>query len=121
VAAILLWPGPVLATFALVIACSPFVVDVLGTLARRALDGEPLTRPHRRHLYQLAVRSGYSHTRVALAYLAWMAAGGAGVAALGVGVKDYGMAAALLLALNTGLWWVATHRFEKHLRKEGRW
>jgi UDP-N-acetylmuramyl pentapeptide phosphotransferase/UDP-N-acetylglucosamine-1-phosphate transferase len=58
----------------------PFAVDVLGTLARRALDGEPLASAHRRHLYQLAVRSGYSHARVALAYGAMAMILGAGVA-----------------------------------------
>lgn len=120
-AALILWSFPMQISFVLVLACSPFMIDVLGTLARRARDGEPLIRPHRRHLYQLAVRRGYSHARVALTYLVWMIASGAGVAALGIGTTEYGVAAVILLVLNTGLWWVATGHFEKHLRKEGRW
>lgn len=73
-------PVPV---WALLAASLPFAIDVLATLGRRALDGEPLTRAHRRHLYQLAVRKGYSHARVALAYAGLGAALGSGVAMIG--------------------------------------
>lgn len=68
--------GP--AVFPLLAACAPFVVDVLGTLAQRARDGERLASAHRRHLYQRLVQCGYSHARVTAAYAgAMLAAGGA--------------------------------------------
>jgi UDP-N-acetylmuramyl pentapeptide phosphotransferase/UDP-N-acetylglucosamine-1-phosphate transferase len=121
ITALLLWPAALPATLAAAAAASPFVVDVLGTLARRAREGERLTLAHRRHLYQLAVRTGYSHARVALAYLAWMVASGACVATLGVGDTRARLLAMLVLGANAGLWWVATDRFERRLRKEGRW
>ena len=39
--------------------------DAVFTLVRRALAGRPVSRPHRTHLYQMAVRSGVSPARVA--------------------------------------------------------
>ena len=71
------------AVWALLAAILPFAIDVLATLLRRALDGERLASAHRRHLYQLAVRKGYSHARVALAYAGLGAALGLGVAMIG--------------------------------------
>jgi UDP-N-acetylmuramyl pentapeptide phosphotransferase/UDP-N-acetylglucosamine-1-phosphate transferase len=44
------------------------LVDSGLTLARRAFRGKAVWRAHREHLYQYAVRRGYSHTRVCLAY-----------------------------------------------------
>lgn len=87
--------------WALSAACLPFAVDVLGTLARRALDGEPLASAHRRHLYQLMVRCGYSHARVALAYGSAAAILGAGVAMVvrkhdGVGPVAFAVALVLV-------------------------
>lgn len=107
--------------WALLAACLPFSIDVLATLLRRACDGEPLATAHRRHLYQLAVRRGYSHGRVALAY------GGLG-AALGYGVgmigrEGEGMAAAACgvaaLAL-TLLWTLVRRRWAPGLEGEAR-
>ncbi len=47
-----------------------FVVDATLTLFRRAARGERLHEAHRRHAYQRAVQSGWSHARVAAAVLA---------------------------------------------------
>lgn len=43
-----------------------FVVDATGTLAWRTIEGYRWSEAHRNHVYQLAVRSGLSHDRVAL-------------------------------------------------------
>lgn len=118
-ASLLLVSAPHPASIVAAAAASPFLVDVLGTLARRARDGERLTQAHRRHLYQLAVRSGYSHARVALAYAAWMAASGAGVV-LFQGAGAAPAVAAGIVLLNAAAWWMAARRFEKRLREEGR-
>lgn len=42
------------------------IYDTIFTLIRRALKGENLLEAHRDHLYQLLVRSGYTHREVAL-------------------------------------------------------
>lgn len=47
----------------------PFYADEIITMAERIQDGEGLTRPHRRHLYQvLANEYGYEHWKVSLGY-----------------------------------------------------
>ncbi len=43
-----------------------FVVDATATLVYRTIKGHPWSEAHRTHVYQLAVRSGLSHDRVAL-------------------------------------------------------
>lgn len=62
-----LWPPtfPILAFF-------PFLFDASFTLLRRVLRGERFWRPHREHLYQLAVRQGIGHREVALGGYALM-------------------------------------------------
>src|SRR5262249_54876167 len=50
--------------------------DVGFTLVRRALAGEPLTRPHRGHLYQVAQRSGVPAATVTLVHWGFAAFGG---------------------------------------------
>lgn len=40
------------------------IYDAAFTFTRRGLDGKNLAEAHREHLYQLLVRSGYSHRRV---------------------------------------------------------
>ena len=58
----------------------PFYLDELSTMALRLRDGEPLTRPHRRHLYQLlANEMGIPHARVALGYAAAQAVMGTSI------------------------------------------
>jgi len=50
--------------------------DVAFTLVRRALAGEPLTRPHRGHLYQVAHRAGMDARRVAAMHWLFAVLGG---------------------------------------------
>ncbi len=59
--------GPVLVPLTL---CLPILIDVLMTLAWRAKRGRPLMQAHRDHAYQLLLRSGWSHERVAKLW--WM-------------------------------------------------
>jgi len=49
----------------------PILADVLLTLAYRARKGRPLLEAHRDHLYQVGLRAGLSHTRIAMIY--WIA------------------------------------------------
>ncbi len=47
----------------------PFYVDELTTMVVRLKEGEKLTRPHRRHLYQLLANEfGISHWKVSVGY-----------------------------------------------------
>jgi Fuc2NAc and GlcNAc transferase len=47
----------------------PFYVDELTTLFVRLKDGDKLTRPHRKHLYQLLTNEyGITHWKVSLSY-----------------------------------------------------
>lgn len=48
----------------------PFLADVLLTMFRRARHKQNLLTPHRTHLYQRLIQSGYSHLRVASIYIA---------------------------------------------------
>jgi UDP-N-acetylmuramyl pentapeptide phosphotransferase/UDP-N-acetylglucosamine-1-phosphate transferase len=103
-----------------VAAASPFLVDVLGTLAQRAALRERLTTPHRRHLYQRAVRSGYSHTRVAVGYAAWiLTSGGVAMAIQALGGAPLVSLAPVLL-INALLWWSVSRRFTATPTTEGR-
>ncbi|OYX31619.1 MAG: hypothetical protein B7Y99_09840 [Caulobacterales bacterium 32-69-10] len=72
--------GPVSVYFA-PLALTPFLVDVLLTLAVRARRGQSLFQAHRDHLYQLWLRrTGASHA--ALAVRVWGVVGAYAVAAL---------------------------------------
>jgi UDP-GlcNAc:undecaprenyl-phosphate GlcNAc-1-phosphate transferase len=55
---------------------SGVLFDVAFTLARRVLQGESLTRPHRGHLYQVAQRSGVPAATVTLIHWGFAVAGG---------------------------------------------
>jgi UDP-GlcNAc:undecaprenyl-phosphate GlcNAc-1-phosphate transferase len=55
---------------------SGVLFDVAFTLVRRALAGEPLTRAHRSHLYQVANRAGMGARAVALVHWAFTLFGG---------------------------------------------
>jgi UDP-GlcNAc:undecaprenyl-phosphate GlcNAc-1-phosphate transferase len=73
--------GAVQMSFLLVpMLLSGVLFDVGFTLARRALAGEELTRPHRGHLYQVAQRAGMDARWVAVTHWGFAALGG--VAAL---------------------------------------
>ena len=47
----------------------PFLFDVSWTLARRFIRGENVLSAHREHFYQLILRMGYSHAKVAAIYI----------------------------------------------------
>jgi UDP-GlcNAc:undecaprenyl-phosphate/decaprenyl-phosphate GlcNAc-1-phosphate transferase len=49
----------------------PILADVLLTLAYRVRKGRPLLEAHRDHLYQIGLRAGLSHGRIAVIY--WIA------------------------------------------------
>ncbi len=53
------------------VACSAFLIDATATLVWRIWHGQNPLRAHREHLYQWAVRCGYSHSAVCLAYATW--------------------------------------------------
>ncbi len=55
---------------------SGVLFDVAFTLVRRVLAGEPLTEPHRGHLYQVAQRSGVPSVTVALVHWGFAMFGG---------------------------------------------
>jgi UDP-N-acetylmuramyl pentapeptide phosphotransferase/UDP-N-acetylglucosamine-1-phosphate transferase len=73
----LAWKQGALDLAQVLVLCSAVLLDSGLTLLRRALQGRKVWRAHREHLYQYAVRSGYSHAEVCLAYVTWttMAAG----------------------------------------------
>ena len=55
------------------VLCSAFVTDATVTLVLRIVRGRRWYSPHREHLYQWLVRSGWSHAQVVAAYMAWNA------------------------------------------------
>jgi UDP-N-acetylmuramyl pentapeptide phosphotransferase/UDP-N-acetylglucosamine-1-phosphate transferase len=78
---------------------SAFAIDAGLTLAKRIVQGRRFWRAHREHLYQWAVRRGYSHARVCLAYAAWAIL--CSWVALGWGAR--GATEAAVVALAVGL------------------
>jgi Fuc2NAc and GlcNAc transferase len=74
----------------------PFYADELTTMLVRMRDGESLTQPHRRHIYQLlANEKGIPH---------WQISAGFGLLQLVVGasailVKPYGVVAVIILLI----------------------
>lgn len=57
--------------FAAVLILWPFLFDTAFTLMRRSLNRERLMAPHRSHLYQRLVLSGWRHATVSLLYMAF--------------------------------------------------
>ena len=72
---------------------APFLADTTVTLARRILKGERWYAAHRQHFYQWLIGRGWSHRRVAGAYLATAAVLGVMSAAY----HAYGFSPALLV------------------------
>lgn len=72
----------------------PLFLDALVTLVRRALRGEPITLPHRSHLYQRLANGGWGHLRVSVLYFVLAAVG---------------MAVARLFVTGSGLWPVLSY------------
>jgi UDP-N-acetylmuramyl pentapeptide phosphotransferase/UDP-N-acetylglucosamine-1-phosphate transferase len=58
----------------------PLLADVLLTLLHRARRGKKLLDGHAEHIYQIAIRAGWSHARIAIAY--WIAMGVCGAIAI---------------------------------------
>ncbi|MGL6291590.1 MAG: lipopolysaccharide biosynthesis protein, partial [Silanimonas sp.] len=101
-------------------ASAAFLVDVLGTLALRARDGERLASAHRRHLYQLVTRCGYSHARVTTAYTAWMLASG-GAMAMAESAGMSGIGAAWVFGVTALAWWGGVRLATRQLEERGLW
>lgn len=89
----------------------PFYVDELTTVAVRLRDGENLTRPHRRHYYQLlANEKGIVHWKVSVGYGVFQLAVGISVLA----VRPYGLGAVLtVLAAWFVAFWIESMRVRK--------
>jgi UDP-N-acetylmuramyl pentapeptide phosphotransferase/UDP-N-acetylglucosamine-1-phosphate transferase len=79
---------------------SPFIVDASVTLARRALRGEKVWRPHRSHYYQRVVLLGASHRQLAVAAYALMLA----AAALAFALRALPQYAAWLFILSAAMY-----------------
>ncbi len=114
------WRRGVLDAGAILMLLSACLVDATATLLSRMVRGRRWWRPHREHLYQWLVRTGSSHPRVALAYLAWtlgvvpmLLAARAVVEASPLAAASPGFAEslyfvgwpALTLLIAVGLWW----------------
>ena len=106
------------APWPLLILIAPFVTDATATLLRRLLAGEAWFRAHRSHAYQLLVRGGWSHRRVAIALavlcftvccpLAWLAAARPGLGPV---------ATLIAYALAGTIWGAILHRGRALLRE----
>ena len=79
----------------------PFAFDATATLAGRILAGEKFWRPHYTHSYQLVIRMGWSHRRLALTAYALMLA----VAATALALR----AAPLSLVVPAIAFWLSVH------------
>lgn len=101
-------------------ASAAFLVDVLGTLALRARDGERLASAHRRHLYQLVTRSGYSHVRVTVMYAAWMLASGGGMA-MAESTGTVSIVGLGIFGATAATWWLLVRHFTRRLKERGQW
>ncbi len=91
---------------------SAFLVDAGMTLTQRFLRGRAWWRPHREHLYQWSVRSGYTHAQVTRCYALWTAvAGGIAIftARLGPAIGATVSAGAILSGCLLWIW------FRNHL------
>lgn len=71
VAVIWLLQRPDIAAGTGLVLCSGFVTDATATLVLRIARGRRWYSPHREHLYQWLVRSGWSHAQVVAAYMGW--------------------------------------------------
>lgn len=92
----------------------PFYADELITMVVRIYDGDNLTRPHRKHIYQLlANENGFVHWKVALGY---------GLSQLFVGIsvimiKPYGIVALISVLV---LYFFIFIRFSVYVRMKNR-
>jgi len=99
VATLLLWElaeGDI-GLFPAFILVSAFTMDAGLTLVRRIIRGRRFWQAHREHLYQMAIRKGFSHSQVCLAYAAWT--GLAGLLALAVSAQPMPLQAGVASAV----------------------
>ncbi len=82
---------------------SPFLVDVLLTLLWRAQRKRPLLSPHRDHAYQIALKAGMSHGKVALVHAIW-AFNAAAVAVIATLAGGYAPTLTAILLILAGVW-----------------
>lgn len=75
----------------------PLLADALLTLLYRARRGRSLLTAHNEHLYQLAILSGWTHTRVSLTY--WLAMAVCGAIGIFAGEDRSNVAPAVALAV----------------------
>ena len=89
-----------------VLMVSAFLIDSGMTLLLRVLRGRAWWRPHREHLYQWLVRSGYTHMRVTQGYALWtLTAGVLAVASTHSG-SVVGVMVSSTTLLSGGLLWI---------------
>jgi len=86
-----------LSLFQAFILVSAFTMDAGLTLVRRIIRGRRFWQAHREHLYQMAIRKGFSHSQVCLAYAAWT--GLAGLLALVISAQPMPLQAGVASAV----------------------
>ncbi len=90
---------------------SGVLFDVAFTLARRFLQGESITQPHRGHLYQIAQRSGVPATTVTLIHWGFAVFGGACCLLFIAVPSPYKPPVPFITALPQLVWvWFVVHR-----------
>jgi len=96
---------------------SAFLVDSGMTLLSRVLYGKTWWRPHREHLYQWLVRSGYTHLQVTRCYALWTLVVGVLVLLLAQFGSDVGALVSLgAVSCATLLWVWSRNRLWKAAR-----
>ncbi|PKH76178.1 lipopolysaccharide biosynthesis protein [Stenotrophomonas sp. Betaine-02u-21] len=100
---------------ALLIPLSAFIVDAGFTLSSRMLSGQRWMEPHTQHVYQRAVKAGWSHTQVTGVYIL-LGLVGAAVLALSVRLAPLQQAGLALAwgALLACLWAVMRVRLRNY-------
>jgi UDP-GlcNAc:undecaprenyl-phosphate GlcNAc-1-phosphate transferase len=83
---------------------SGVLFDVAFTLVRRALAGEPVTQPHRGHLYQVAQRAGMPATTVTLVHWGFAIFGGVWCLAFIAAPSPYKPELPLIILLPQAVW-----------------
>lgn len=100
---------------------SALLVDAGLTLLFRLLSGRRWYQPHREHLYQWLIRSGWSHAQVALAWLGWNLLVLLPVCLLMLRRPDMAPGLTLLvLALALALWWYGKGAIRRGYRRKRR-
>lgn len=113
--------GVIYSVWVAAILVLPILIDVFLTLAWRARLGRPLMQAHRDHAYQLCLRAGWGHLRVA--GLWWCLCLATSLAAI-MGARQGPAIAlglfALLLAIGTTLWIWQRITLGRRLAAEGK-